>query len=130
MLATLEHISNREPVARDCYRLLQAGGRVLVTVPCPAADGILFLLQSLGLIDGMALDEHHGFDPDQTASLFTRHGFGLEYAAHFELWFNHLFVFRKPFYARGGNPRAHLPLGLNLESTLSHGIPPSARGSS
>src|SRR5262249_43469019 len=33
MLATLEHITDKTPLARECSRLLRPGGRVIITVP-------------------------------------------------------------------------------------------------
>jgi SAM-dependent methyltransferase len=96
MLATFEHIRDREPLCRECYRLLRPGGRVIITVPSPWVDGILEILCSLRLADGMSLEEHHGFDPRTTPELFLRTGFFLEHRHRFQLGLNHLFVFRKP----------------------------------
>ncbi len=95
LLATLEHIRDKEPLARECRRLLTAGGRVIITVPSPWVDGIVALLCRLHLADGMSLEEHHGFDPRTTPPLFARHGFALERWRRFQLGLNHLFVFRK-----------------------------------
>ena len=96
MLATFEHIRDREALCRECSRLLRPGGRVLVTVPSPRVDGILTVLCRLRLADGMSLEEHHGFDPRTTPELFLRRGFLLEHRHRFQLGLNHLFVFRKP----------------------------------
>ena len=96
LLATFEHIRDREPMCRECYRLLRPGGRVIVTVPSPRVDGILAILCRLRLADGMSLEEHHGFDPRTTPELFLRTGFILEHRHCFQLGLNHLFVFRKP----------------------------------
>jgi SAM-dependent methyltransferase len=96
MLATFEHIREKEPLCRECRRLLRSGGRVLVTVPSPRVDGILAVLCRLRVADGMSLEEHHGFDPRTTPELFLRHGFILEHHHGFQFGLNHLFVFRKP----------------------------------
>jgi SAM-dependent methyltransferase len=96
MLATLEHIREKDPLGRECFRLLRPGGRVIITVPSPRVDHIVHLLCRLGLADGMSLDEHHGFDPKTTAEIFTRHGLVLEKQKRFQLGLNYLFVFRKP----------------------------------
>src|SRR5205823_12169587 len=79
-----------------CYRLLQPGGRVIITVPAPLVDAVIAGLRRLRLADGMSLDEHHGFDPRTTPDIFTRHGFFLEYRRRFQLGLNNLYVFRKP----------------------------------
>ncbi len=96
LLATLEHIRDKEPLAKECYRLLHSGGRVIITVPSPRVDTIVAVLCRLHLADGMSLDEHHGFDPSDTPGLFVRQGFTLEHSRRFQLGLNYLFVFRKP----------------------------------
>jgi len=95
MLATLEHIRDKDPLARECYRLLRPGGRVIITVPSGLVDGIVHALCVLRLADGMSLEEHHGFDPRTTPEIFGRHGFELERWRRFQLGLNHLFVLRK-----------------------------------
>jgi SAM-dependent methyltransferase len=95
MLATLEHIRDKEPLARECGRVLRPGGRLLITVPSPLVDHIVAGLCRLGLLDGMSLDEHHGYQPQETAAIFGRHGFLLERWRRFQLGLNHLFVFQK-----------------------------------
>jgi SAM-dependent methyltransferase len=96
MLATLEHIREVDPLARECRRLLRPSGRVIVTVPSPRVDQVLAFLRFFKLVDGMSLEEHHGFDPFDTLALFGRHGFEMEHRSRFQLGLNHLFVFKKP----------------------------------
>src|SRR5262249_42118589 len=86
----------KEPLARECRRLLRPGGRVIVTVPAPLVDRIIALLCRLRLADGMSLEEHHGFDPSATPAVFERHGFDLEHRSRFQLGLNFLFVFPNP----------------------------------
>src|SRR5438309_1525317 len=95
MLATLEHIRDKEPLARECWRLLRPGGRVIITVPSGFVDVIVHLLCKIRLADGMSLDEHHGYDPRTTPDVFGRHGFTLERWRRFQLGLNHLFVLKK-----------------------------------
>lgn len=97
MLAVLEHIplDKQREVAAACARCLEPGGRLIVTVPSPAVDRILHLLESMRLIEGMALHEHYGFEPWQTPSIFVPHGLRLARARKFQLRLNNLFVFEK-----------------------------------
>jgi SAM-dependent methyltransferase len=95
MLASLEHIVDKPPLAKECFRLLRPGGRVIVTVPAPLVDRIVDLLVRLRLVDGMSLEQHHGFLPESVPSVFLPFGFRLEKHRRFQLGLNHLFVFRK-----------------------------------
>ncbi len=125
LLATLEHIIGKEPLCGECYRLLRAGGRVIITVPSPWVDAIVHLLQRLRIVDGMSLEEHHGYDPRTTVPLFARHGFTLERWRRFQLGLNHLFVFRKP--SAEENPgRKHGP--VNVGSVAPPHRPAAWRG--
>ena len=96
MLATLEHIRDKDPLGRACQRLLRPGGRLIITVPSGFVDAIVHTLCTLRLADGMSLEEHHGYDPRTTPQVFGRHGFALEHQCRFQLGLNHLFVLRKP----------------------------------
>jgi SAM-dependent methyltransferase len=96
MLATLEHIRDKDALGRGCFRLLRPGGRLIITVPAGLVDAIVHTLCVLRLADGMSLEEHHGYDPRTTPEVFGRHGFVLEHRRRFQLGLNHLFVLRKP----------------------------------
>ncbi|WP_164976220.1 class I SAM-dependent methyltransferase [Oleiharenicola lentus] len=95
LLATLEHIRDKAPLAREARRLLSPGGRLIMTVPSPRVDDIVHTLVRLGLADGMSLEEHHGFKPADTGPIFTAAGLELEHHSSFQLGLNHLFVFRR-----------------------------------
>jgi SAM-dependent methyltransferase len=95
MLATLEHILDKGPLAQECARLLVPGGRVVITVPARVVDTVVDVLVRLRLADGMSLDEHHGYDPTETPVVFAPHGLELEHHSRFQLGCNHLFVFRR-----------------------------------
>jgi SAM-dependent methyltransferase len=98
MLAVLEHIpEGRQPeVANACRRMLNPGGRLVITVPSPKVDGILDVLGRLRVIDGMSLDEHYGFHPEHTERIFASPDFRLVERRRFQLGLNNLFVFEKP----------------------------------
>ncbi|HEV3168581.1 MAG TPA: class I SAM-dependent methyltransferase [Isosphaeraceae bacterium] len=96
MLATLEHIVDKAPLARECFRLLSPGGRLIITVPSPLVDSIIDLLQRFRLADGMSVEEHHGYDPRSTPQIFGEHGFELERRKRFQAGLNYLFVLKKP----------------------------------
>jgi SAM-dependent methyltransferase len=96
MLAVLEHIPDREGLAAECARVLAPGGRVIITVPRPAVDKVLAVLHALRLIDGMSLEEHSGYDVEQTPRIFESAGLKLAKRASFQLGLNCLFVFEKP----------------------------------
>ncbi|MCF7689591.1 MAG: class I SAM-dependent methyltransferase [Cephaloticoccus sp.] len=97
MLAVLEHIPDHAQavIADACNDLLRPGGRVIITVPALAVDHILAGLKLLRLIDGMSLEEHHGFEPCDTERIFAAPRFRLLRHERFQLGLNHLFVFEK-----------------------------------
>ena len=98
MLAVLEHIPKdaQAGLAATCAELLNPGGRVVITVPSPRVDDILALLGRLRLIDGMSLEEHYGFDPEDTLRVFGPPAFRLHERRSFQLGLNNMFVFEKP----------------------------------
>lgn len=97
MLAVLEHVplDRQKALAVACARYLRPGGHLVITVPSPRVDTILSSLRALRLLDGMSLEEHYGFDPATTPSIFTPQG--LEQVEHrqFQFGLNNLFVFRR-----------------------------------
>jgi 2-polyprenyl-3-methyl-5-hydroxy-6-metoxy-1,4-benzoquinol methylase len=97
MLAVLEHVPEWQKSAwvEACRVRLVEGGVVVLTVPSPKVDAILAILRFFRLIDGMALEEHHGFDPDAVEPLFISSGFQLVLRKSFQLGLNNLFVFSK-----------------------------------
>jgi 2-polyprenyl-3-methyl-5-hydroxy-6-metoxy-1,4-benzoquinol methylase len=97
MLAVLEHFpdSQHAALAEGCARFLRPGGRLILTVPSPAVDGILKMLLALRLVDGMSLEEHHGFEVEQTLRIFSPPRFRLLARKRFQLGLNHLFVFER-----------------------------------
>ena len=97
MLAVLEHIprDQQAALAQACFSLLKPGGRVIITVPGETVDDILDLLRKLRLIDGMSLEEHSGFEPEETLQVFAEPRFKLLHRSRFQLGLNNLFVFER-----------------------------------
>jgi SAM-dependent methyltransferase len=97
MLAVLEHVPVEKQwiLAADCARYLKPGGRLVITVPSPMVDKILAVLRFCKLIHGMALEQHYGFEPDDTPAIFEAGGLELVEARTFQLKLNNLFVFEK-----------------------------------
>ena len=96
LAATLEHILDKTALPMEFYRLIRPGGRIIITVPLPLVDRMIDWLRWLGLLDGMSVEEHHGFVPEEALELFSKGGFRLEHRRSFQLGLNHLFVFTKP----------------------------------
>jgi SAM-dependent methyltransferase len=97
MLAVLEHVPSTHHVElrEECARLLKEDGVLIITVPSPLVDRILELLVRLRLIAGMALHEHHGFNPNDVPERFSGGGLVLVRTQRFQLGLNNLFVFRR-----------------------------------
>ena len=97
MLAVLEHITpDQHPaLVSGCARLLRQGGQLIITVPSPAVDHMLAVLTTMRLVHGMSLEQHHGFEPHQTADIFSAHGFQPIAHHRFQLGLNNLFVFQR-----------------------------------
>jgi len=95
ILAVLEHIpeSQLAPFAENCARILKPGGLLIITTPSLFVDHILNLLLALRIIDGMSLEKHYGFDPQQTPEIFSVPGLTLVKTTKFQLGLNNLFLF-------------------------------------
>ncbi len=97
LLAVLEHIPSDKQMdfAIACWKHLNPSGRVIITVPSPRVDDILNVLKFLRLIDGMSLEEHYGFEINQTKKAFHEGLFKKILHETFQLGLNNLFVFEK-----------------------------------
>jgi SAM-dependent methyltransferase len=95
-LAVFEHLADADlhDARAALPGLLKPGGRLIVTVPHPFVDHILDALILFRLIDGMALHEHHGFDPGHLNELASDQ-IRLISQSTFQLGLNNLFVFEK-----------------------------------
>jgi SAM-dependent methyltransferase len=95
MFAVLEHLppAVQAKLGTDCYQALKPKGKVIITVPSARTDVVLSALQALHLIHGISLEEHYGYDVEQTPRLFS--SFEMVTRKSFQLGFNNLFVFAK-----------------------------------
>ena len=95
LLATIEHMQQKSAVAEEARMLLRTGGRVVITVPSLFVDKILSILLFLRIVDGMSLEEHHGFSADDLPNIFMSEGFELKRMQKFQLGLNNLYVFER-----------------------------------
>jgi SAM-dependent methyltransferase len=97
MLAVLEHVDEADlyRVREACERALVPGGRVVITVPSPRVDDILHVLGRLRLIAGVAVHEHHGFDPRVLPRALGGGELALSVRRSFQLGLNNLLVFTR-----------------------------------
>ena len=95
-LAVFEHFSEialleSSEIIAD---MLTDQGILIVTVPHPFVDNILDALQAPKLIEGQALEEHHGFDPRTLKAVLSKH-LMLKDHIKFQFGLNNLFIFNK-----------------------------------
>jgi 2-polyprenyl-3-methyl-5-hydroxy-6-metoxy-1,4-benzoquinol methylase len=95
-LSVFEHFTENDLIrsSQKISDLLSDKGRLIVTVPHPFVDKILDALMLLKLIDGQAIEEHHGFDPESLISILSSH-LQLKFRKKFQFGLNNLFVFEK-----------------------------------
>lgn len=93
-LAVFEHFSEQD-IRQSSFvisRMLSPTGRLIATVPHPFVDRLLDVLIFLRLIEGQALDEHHGFDPENVVNYFSD-SLRLIKRRRFQFGLNNIFVF-------------------------------------
>jgi SAM-dependent methyltransferase len=95
LLATIEHMQDKFAIALESWRILRNGGRMVITVPSALVDKILDFLIWLHVVDGMSLEEHHGFEPSDLPVIFEQIGFTKIIQRKFQFGLNNLFVFEK-----------------------------------
>lgn len=97
MLAVLEHFPAAQyaRLSQGCAQFLKPGGTLIITVPSSKVDGILNILKYFRLIDGMSLEQHHGYQVAQTTAIFSEDSFSLKRHIRFQLGLNNLFVFER-----------------------------------
>ena len=100
MLAVIEHIPKDvlPEVADACWKYLNPGGQIVITVPHPRVDSLLEIMKALRIIEGFSIHEHYGFNPEYLLDLFNR--WKLIKKERWELGYNNLFIFEKPEFIR------------------------------
>lgn len=95
-LAVFEHFSENDlrESATVIHNMLTPEGRLIITIPHPIVDRILDILLAFHLIDGQALEEHHGFDPEKLRAYFSG---SLQCIEHkkFQLGLNNIYIFQR-----------------------------------
>lgn len=95
-LAVFEHFSEKD-IQQSAFvisRMLSPKGRLIITVPHPFVDKILDVLIFLHLIEGQALEEHHGFYPEALLGYFFD-SLRLVKRERFQFGLNNVFVFER-----------------------------------
>ena len=94
MLAVFEHLVQPELVLREAFRILVAGGSLIMTWPAAMVDPILNVLHTLHLVsDEMESDEHQKRIPvNALRTMLQRIGFQKFIHERFEFGLNNLMV--------------------------------------
>lgn len=96
MLSVFEHLAeNKGSIIDECYKMLKKDGRIILTVPSPQVDRILSVLKYIKLIDGMSLEQHHGFAISEIHEYFHQSFFRKVKHIPFQFGLNNLLVYEK-----------------------------------
>ncbi len=96
MMAVFEHLGiHREAITSEAERVLKPGGLAVLTIPAPAVDAILKVLEAVRIVDADTLDEHQHLGPAETVDLFGRYGLELKQRTRFQAGLNNRYVFEK-----------------------------------
>ncbi len=95
-LAVFEHFSENDirQSASVIAKMLAPKGRLIITVPDPFVDKILDVLMFLRLIEGQAVEEHHGFIPEELLGYFSE-TLRLVKRDSFQFGLNNIFIFER-----------------------------------
>jgi len=99
MLAVLEHLQNPQEILNESFRILKAGGKLILTTPTPLAKPILeFLAFKLHLINKKQISDHKNyFWPNDIKKMLVQAGFKEENfkTSFFEFFLNSLIIAQK-----------------------------------
>lgn len=95
LLAVVEHLDDAAlaAVGKALASAVRPNGRVIVTLPSPSADGILDVMQRIGMIDGMDLDAHRHLTVEGLVDSWSKCGLHCLRQRRFEFGLNNLVVF-------------------------------------
>jgi ubiquinone/menaquinone biosynthesis C-methylase UbiE len=96
--AFFEHIDHPKEILAEAYRLLNPGGKIILTVPSVRAKAVLeFLSFKLNLISKREIEEHQQYFDQQSLMKLLPKGINWQQVKHsyFELGMNNLFVIEK-----------------------------------
>ena len=96
LLASIEHIPMDDiaAVVNACWKYLNPGGQVILTVPHPRVDRLLDVLKKLRIIHGFSMHDHYGFNPECLPDVFK--SWRCLKKERWQLGCNYLFIFEKP----------------------------------
>lgn len=92
-LAVIEHLDEPKKFIAGCWKVLNEGGKLIITTPQPKAEKWLWRLVRWGLIDGNEVEEHKRyFRPDNLMEMLKNEGFEIEKQREFAMGANCLTV--------------------------------------
>lgn len=99
IIAALNHIPNRKEVIKECYRLLDVNGKMIITMIPPIISRIWHFIRKPWDVDqtkrGMKDGEVYGMKNKDIISLLETNGFKLIEKDSFMLNINQLYIFKK-----------------------------------
>lgn len=96
-MAVIEHLSKPDKAITEVYRILQPGGKCILTTPTPKAKKLLeFLAFKLKLISEKEIKEHKKYyNKDEIQRLLKKAGFKRVQYSTFQYGFNSLVIAKK-----------------------------------